>query len=253
MHVARLTFDLSAESDREQALHGMYGFLGALTQSGRILGREHATVEQDGRWHAFVMLPDAGSLDGAPTDPGLTAAYEHLVQTAVDTTIEVLGESPGTAPACVCPGRTWQMLRTNYLEMDSPLRCGDCFQPVPLYRIPTSESGELYELLGWETDYKACDTLYMNSATGEDFGLREMTAIDSSLAERGREICRWIEKATGTPTYYFLFRYLSVEEVIGEDDYLCPACGGAWKLQEKLRGHIEFKCDPCRLVSMTTG
>jgi len=130
---------------------------------------------------------------------------------------------------------------------ESPLSCGDCFRAVPLYRIPHTHGDEYADVLQWEADYKACDTLHMNIGTGERFGERQMFRHDSSLSRRGREICASISSLTGRPTYYYLCK-VRARSSAEEERRRCPNCNGQWKLGK--RWHLfDFRCDRCLLLS----
>lgn len=47
---------------------------------------------------------------------------------------EIIGEDPECAPVCQCHYSSSYILFTNYLSLESPLRCGDCLGIVPLYK-----------------------------------------------------------------------------------------------------------------------
>ena len=140
------------------------------------------------------------------------------------------------------------ILYTTYVSLESPIRCGDCFGGIPLYRLPATRDDEYGDIITWESDYKACDTLQMNCSTGERFGLSQLSKHDSSLAIRGREICNRITVTTGIPTYYYLLKS-SGKGLKAEQARKCPSCKGEWLLQEPLHGLFNFQCDGCRLLS----
>jgi predicted nucleic acid-binding Zn ribbon protein len=79
-----------------------------------------------------------------------------------------------------------------------------------------------------------------------------MADPNSKLAQDGRDLCRGLETATGLPTFYYLHRYWGRPK--GEEDRLCPGCGGKWRTGaatggKRLFWQFDFRCDPCRLVS----
>jgi predicted nucleic acid-binding Zn ribbon protein len=138
-------------------------------------------------------------------------------------------------------------LFTHYLNRESPLRCGNCFAPIPLYRIPHIQDEEYLDVHQWEADYKACDTLQMHIRTGERFGERQMFQHDSSLSRRGRELCVRIASLTRRPTYYYLHK-VRARSSAEEERRRCPNCNGQWKLGK--RWHLfDFRCDQCLLLS----
>ena len=119
----------------------------------------------------------------------------------------------------------------------------------PLYRIPRDRHGEQNDVMCWQSDYQACDTLQMNTATGDRFGTHQLSAVDSSLSVRGRAIARRIEEATKVPTYYYLYRYGGRSGAL-ERKRRCPGCGGAWLLRYGAwHDEFHFRCTRCRLLS----
>ena len=73
------------------------------------------------------------------------------------------------------------------------------------------------------------------------FTYRQLNNLDSQLSKIGLDICRELEKATNTPTYYYLFQS-------GKSKEKCPICGADWKLDNGNK-FIDYKCDRCRLVA----
>lgn len=138
------------------------------------------------------------------------------------------------------------ILFTGVVEEDSPLRSGDDFSPQSLENA-LGDPHLIDEVQRWEELYKACDRLVM---TGKDreFGYNEISNVASDLSAMGRETARAIEQHTRKLTYYYL--------TIGMDDPKaadgqrpCPSCGRPWRLPHRFHRLIDFKCDPCRLLS----
>ncbi|HHW4805782.1 TPA: DUF2310 family Zn-ribbon-containing protein, partial [Salmonella enterica] len=57
---------------------------------------------------------------------------------------------------------SWMLLYTSFLHSCSPLRCGDHFAPIPLYRLPAVANGDHKQIIKWQEDWEACDQLQMN-------------------------------------------------------------------------------------------
>jgi predicted nucleic acid-binding Zn ribbon protein len=92
------------------------------------------------------------------------------------------------------------------LTIESPLRCGNCFGIVPLYKIPkTYDDDEYYDIKCWEINYRARDSLQMNCRVGERFGMRQLSEYSSKLNKYGMDICKKIKKLTGKDVYYYLY------------------------------------------------
>ena len=218
--------------------------------NGQVLGKEFPIAEIDNVYQAFLMVPQPDALDAVHDNEYSKSARKKL-ETLTTLSVQILSQESESIDPCNCKKRLSLILYTNYVSLESPLRCGDCFGPIPLYVLKKQEMsrGELHDqIMSWQSDYEACDTLQMNCATGEKFGLREITRFDSSLSKRGREVCEVIENATQTPTFYYLLRYYGRSKK-AERERKCPSCGGDWLLEEKLLDLFDFKCDACRLLS----
>ena len=90
----------------------------------------------------------------------------------------------------------------------------------------------------------------MRSATNEWFGFRkeslnEISEVNSTLTKHGRYLAAEIEKESGIPTYYYLYR-VGGHSLESEQQRCCPQCGGDWTLDAPLFDVIYFKCDQCR-------
>lgn len=149
---------------------------------------------------------------------------------------------------CSCKKSDYYILITNYISISSPVDCGNCNQPVPLYRLPVYHDYGYMPILSWESNYISCDTLQMNCEVGEIWAMKQMWDAHSQLSKQGREICRRIEELTNTPTYYYLFNYRRIRHK-KDLERKCPVCNGEWILPQQLHNLFDFKCDKCRLVS----
>ncbi len=221
-----------------------------MRQNGQILGKEFPIVQSGQVLKSFALIPEADALGRSHDNKWAKRARADLVKKGLThLRVKVFGDDPTSRSPDACDAPDDYILYTDYLTLESPLRCGRCFDPVPLYHVPpTYDDSEFYNVKTWESDYQACDTLQMNCHTGERFGIKEMSEADSSLSRRGRGLCAAIEQGTGKPVYYYLFRYVRRTTREKEEARRCPVCGGAWFLDEPW--HIfDFKCEACRLVS----
>lgn len=249
MHTAELTFRFPGGHDVDEALEGVDTLLHALRMNGQALGREFPVARQGDEYHVYLMLPQPDSLEEAHRNKWVASAYERLSRLDLQScSVRLLGDEPEAAEPCDCDSRCSLILYTTCILLESSLRCGDCFGSVPLYAVPATVDDGFHDLISWQSDYRACDRLQMNCATGERFGLREMGRHDSSLSQRGRAICRTLEASLGIPVYYYLHRYRG-KGARYERERRCPSCGGEWLLDEKLHNLFDFQCRPCRLLS----
>ncbi|ANN18872.1 hypothetical protein SD37_26775 [Amycolatopsis orientalis] len=251
VHVIQLTFkkvSVLPVADEDARAGAISGLLGALRQNGQILGQDWPVFDTGPEYRAVVMVPEPVSLEPRLHNQWVRRGLDGLTPAGLDTPlVEVLGPDPGSAQPCTCREPGGYLLWTTYLHVESPLRCLDCFGPVPLYRIPPTDPSSYNLVMSWQSDYQACDTLQMNCSTLEYPGLTEMSGLRSSLTRRGRDICDRITESTGHPTYYYLFRYHGRRR--GEEQLSCPSCHRGWRLAEPLLDHFDFRCDHCRLLS----
>jgi predicted nucleic acid-binding Zn ribbon protein len=249
MYIAQVSLRVETREQEEQAEDVLDRLTSAYRSNGQALGREFPTFARDGAWHAIVMMPARDSLEPQRANHWVNWAWGQIASKGFsEPTISVLGEAPDSASECACTGRASYILYTTFLRLESCLCCGDCFRPVPLYAVPATYDREYYDVLCWQSDYQACDQLQMGCSTGERFALREMSQVDSSLSQRGREICGKIEAGTGLPVFYYLHRYRGKSKRF-ERERRCPGCGEPWLLEEPLHELFDFQCSPCRLLS----
>nr|WP_092072129.1 Zn-ribbon-containing protein [Dendrosporobacter quercicolus]NSL48661.1 Zn-ribbon-containing protein [Dendrosporobacter quercicolus DSM 1736]SDM37065.1 Predicted nucleic acid-binding protein, contains Zn-ribbon domain [Dendrosporobacter quercicolus] len=249
MFVAEITFIQQEEIENSDQIPAALEFLlGALRMNGQILGREYPIANRANEYRSYVLIPELVALNAERANSYVLDAIKQLKKLGIEYSWEIIGSEPECIPQCSCTQQTSFILYTTYLALEAPLRCGDCFGIVPLYRIPATKNDEYSDILSWESDYKACDTLQMNCSTGEKFGIAQLSKHDSSLSQRGIAICKQITAATGIPTYYYLLR-VSGRSKRSELKIKCPSCNDEWLLREPLHRLFDFQCDNCRLLS----
>lgn len=236
-----------SHTEPEAVSEAIDDLLDALRMNGQICGREWPIAVTAAGYVATALLPDEDALDAAHHNKYVRMSLQKLAQIGLGEPEFTVFEDLQGASACPCSQPQSYILYTNYILLESPLRCGDCFRPVPLYRIPPTYDDEYFNIVCWQSEYQACDRLHMNSATLERAATRQMSRLDSMLTQQGLEACRIIQEVTQIPAYYYLYRYHG-RSLRQERLRLCPSCGGEWLLPEKWH-KFHFKCDRCRLVS----
>jgi predicted nucleic acid-binding Zn ribbon protein len=248
MYLAEISFSLKQKFNREVVEDAIYSLLSSLRMNGQILGEEISIASKNQGYVAYQKLPLSNAMDIRNANKYVMKGFEKLKENGVSLSLSIIGEKVESDLICECKHRNSLLLFTNYLSIESPLRCGDCFGIIPLYQIPRTYDDEYYNIISWQSAYKACDGLQMGCAAGEQFGTREISRLDSSLSRRGIEICNQITDLTGMPTYYYLYLY-NDQKLAVEEKRKCPSCGGEWLLKEPLHDLFDFKCDQCRLLS----
>ena len=203
---------------------------GSRTGSSRRTGGMLA--HSDRQWRVFVGLPDATSLEAGHANVYAVKAIEELAAHGLSIReTHVLGSELLLGPSCTCERWASLVLFTNYLSRTSPVRCGTCFDPVALYRLPFTHDEEHLDVLQWAADYRACDTLQMHCTTGERFAEEQLARHDSSLSMQGREITRALSGLLKVPVYYYLLKSRGRSRGV-ELGRRCPSCTGSWRLDK---------------------
>lgn len=249
MFDAQLHFDLQPTADLDEVSDAVNRLLGALRMNGQVCGGEWPIVQGNASCATYVMLPVADALS-----PDHHSVYVREILAGVlaragvsEPRITILGEDLDGDRSCQCGTPPSYVLYTTYVSLETPVRCGGCFLPVPLYSLPKTNHDEYSDVISWQSNYQACDTLQMGCQVLERAATRELSRVDSTLSQEGLRICREWESSTGAPFYYYLYRY-GARSRARELARLCPGCGGSWRLEEPW--HLfDFKCDRCRLLS----
>jgi len=252
MFLARITFDTDDGSSRERdALsNAAECYLAALLKNGQIYG-EYLFAWSDGILAAYthVARPDA-------------LAERHHSEWAMSDLNSVI-KTFGQPPRCEIidddvPKRftswkrsTWFYLFTHAFDDASPICCGDTGRPIPLYLLPITQHTR-ESIYFWARSYNYHDNIWLGSAALEIPAYKQLADPISDLSVTGRELSADVERATKTPTFYFMHRYWGRND--GEAVRPCPVCGGKWHSSETATDRqpfhrFHFRCKRCRLVS----
>lgn len=219
-----------------------------LRMNGQVCGREWSLYLNNNHYIAVVLSPERHSLSPKFNGRFVTKNLEKLRENGVVTSNHVLGKNTQGADPCRCKNPSAYVVYTDYVSLESPVRCLDCFNPVPLYKLPTMPSEEYNELISWQSDYQACDGLQMNCSTLEKAATRQISDVQSSLSKSGRAHCQTLEKLVVKPFFYYLYR-AHARNLSAEKKHLCPSCKKPWYLETALHSLFHFKCDHCHLVA----
>ncbi|WP_199609307.1 Zn-ribbon-containing protein [Flocculibacter collagenilyticus] len=250
MYVVELNFECFEDTTINAVETAIRAYFDALRNNGQILGREFNTAMQEGVFVTRVVCPEQDSLHVDNNSAIVNHTINGLNTAGVlAPKIKVIGvelQSDHTDP---CTPPEFMILYTTFVHTCSPLRCGEHFSPVPLYRIPPIANGDHKRLLKWQEDWEACDQIQMNGANKVEFAaLNELSNLNTDLFRKGQDLCKRIKCLTGIPVYYYLYR-VGGESKESEHHRLCPSCNSEWKLPEPLHGIFDFKCDNCKLLS----
>lgn len=249
MLVAQIQFKIDNPENSEAQHDEIQSLLGTYRMDGHILGRESPVAKQPDQFIIFALIPADDAFDIATFNKYIQERLQKLSSVGLSQPIcTILGKDHSESSECVCKEPSAFILFTTYLTLQSPLHCASCFSPVPLYLTPRFPSKDFHDIISWQSDYQACDSLQMNCSTGERFATRQLSSYESSLTQRGLQICKEIGKLTGKAVYYYLYRGTSKSHK-KELERKCPHCGGEWLLKEPWHKLFDFRCDKCRLLS----
>jgi predicted nucleic acid-binding Zn ribbon protein len=249
METAQLLFRSHQLRNVGEAEDRLQEYLGALSHNGQILG-DSPMARVRGGYLVVASLPRRDALDDRVASKWVRRALRKLLTAGLQKPrVRCLGPEPESRAPCECRGRPFLVLFTNCLSDESPVRCGACFGPIPLYTLPVvSEVGNYQDLLRWQSTYQAMDWLHIGSGAGERYGHEQMARHDSALSKEGRELARSLEKRARRPVYYYLMKHYGSSDK-KERLRKCPSCKRAWLLRTPLHRIFDFRCSRCRLLS----
>ncbi len=249
MYAAQLSIPLGDYNNQPFLVQTLEMLLRAWSANGQVLGREHPIFLNHNDIIVTVIIPEEDSLDEAYNTESTRDLVNSLqLNDEKGLDIRLVGISPYATDACVCEEIDSYILYTNHASQASPVRCGNCSRPIPLYKAAPEVDGDRSYIINWQLSYQSCDTLHVNSIIGEQFSQRQVVQYDSPLSKEGREICKRIEEYTGKPTYYYLSKPTG-KSLKQEKKRSCPSCKQKWLLEEPWHDIFDFKCEPCRLLS----
>ena len=250
MYIQEISIEIKTNIDRNDIVDEFDLLIGFYRGSGQTQGRIESQYINENK---IVCLPFTLEKDS------LSEKYNNFyvnsqirkIEELCNSTIQfkTVGKSHESYESpCTCNIPEFYILITNYGSISSPLTCGTCNKPVPLYRLPHYYDYGYIPILSWETNYISCDRLQMNCEVGERWALNQLQNVNSQLSKQGFRICKKIEELTKIPTYYYLYNQKRVK---GDESLkLCPICLEKWNLKRQMFGSYDFKCDKCKIVSI---
>lgn len=250
MDTAQLFFRVRNTKNTEDALDKVQRYLAALLHNGQIIGDHTPMAEVRGGYLVTASLPETDALADRFANKWVRKRLRELAAVGVDRPkVTHLGSDPESRSPCRCRRRPFLVLFTTFLNAEPPLRCGACFGPIALYRVPAlNDAANHQDVLSWEATYQAMDWLFIGTGPGERFAHDQLSRFDSELSTDGRELARQLEKEARIPVYYYLSKHLGRSDQ-AERRRRCPSCGKAWLREEPLHRIFDFQCQRCRLLS----
>lgn len=217
--------------------------------NGQILGSEHVVASVPGGFRVFVRTPAKDALAKRHhSDFALQALRHTTSKSMAKMKARRIGRVPYSDRECPGHPQAGLILFADVYSVESPVRCAECFGPVPLYTMPPGKNGDRQEITWWASGYRNCHGLLSREGTAGAFARNELESPESGLSRSGLEICDRIGSATGRRTWYYLERAHSLDAA-AERERRCPRCGGEWLLTEQWHDRFDFRCERCALLS----
>lgn len=250
MYSLDIAFKILDKRNDDDASNAINRYLSSCRMNGQISDREWPIIYRDNSYIVNVMTPEKTSLNPKFDNDYVNNAKKELASFGLNKP-KILSSGKDIESSIVgkLDDSEYLILFTNFLSLESPIKSGKDFRPIPLYNLPKTYDKEYYDIICWQSDYKYCDELQMGCETGERFGTKEISDVESSLSKRGIKICKNISELVNIPCYYYLYKG-NGRSANTEANRTCPICGSEkWKLEEPLHSIFDFKCDKCRIVS----
>lgn len=250
MILANVTFGGPPKNTTEDLEDIAERYLGSLFQAGQICG-EYFLTWTNGRLNAHVALAGGGALSLRYHSDSGKQDLERIVAVFGRRPIWKMLDDNARQRSPSWKRSSFLYLFTHAWDWASPVCRGDDGAPIPLFLLPISfhQKADAYS---WQKSYRHHDSIWLGSAALEIPAYRQLADPDSELSQRGRELCRELESATGVPVFYYLMRYWG--RTPGEKDRRCPGCGRRWNVKKTADESerfckFDFRCERCRLVS----
>jgi predicted nucleic acid-binding Zn ribbon protein len=247
---AQLFFRVRNSNKDEETLDRVLWYLAALRHNGQIVGDDTPVAKVKGGYLVTTSVPDTTALADRFDNKWVRKHLRELAAVGVGRPkVTYLGTDPESRLPCKCRRRPFLILFTTSLHAEPPVRCGACFGPIGVYKLPdTNETDGRRGLLWWQDTYQAVDWLFIATGPGERFAHDQLSRYDSQLSAEGRDLARSLEKNVRLPVYYYLSKYFGRSDEM-ERKRKCPSCDRAWLLKEPLHRIFDFQCRRCRLLS----
>jgi predicted nucleic acid-binding Zn ribbon protein len=146
METVQIFFRVRSPRNVEEAIDKVYGYLAALLHNGQIVD-EHLMAKVRGGYLVVATLPETDALAERFGNKWVRRGLRQLATVGLDRPkVTHLGPDPEDRATCKCRTRPFLILFTTFLHVEPPVRCGACFGPIALYRLPASNEARIIRL-----------------------------------------------------------------------------------------------------------
>lgn len=244
MYLVRIDFQFDAAKGTFEEYVGEVGWLmAAYYRNGQQVRAPVQQWREGDILRVQALVPARDALSNRHGNAYVRSRLKELRRRSIAAPrVRNLGAMPESLSDCRCRRSGRFLLFASRSGEAPPVRCGDCFLAVPLYRLPyATNEDEHASLISWEREYQACEDLWFGGVAGEGFAYRQISSLKSKLTKFGRALCADLESKTGRPFYYPLFLYRRHQSP------RCPGCRAPWELETK-DWYYRYRCERCRLL-----
>jgi len=228
-------------------------YFNVLLNNGQVISGFELFAVDDDTICLTTVLPREDSLSDKNNNDYVKGRLEKL-QDFFDIELVREGANLEYHASCICEKPSWYFLYNEGNHGESPLVCGDCHKPVPLYEVPCIFNEKAHDtLLCWRQAKSAMNVLW-HYGLWDRFTYGQTALHNSKLNREGRKIGKALEKVLGAPVYYFIYYFC---EYCDDDEHciipkglpnriptVCPQCGGEW-----IDDNEFCKCVKCRIIT----
>lgn len=162
MFVCELMFECFENTTITKVEGAINGLMDALRFNGQVLGREFPLAMDDATFTVRGVCPEEQSLHPRNHSDFVNFCLKRLSEAGLlAPKVRLLGQDINSEHTAPPQQPSWQVLYTTYVHTCSPLRSGDDFMPIPLYRNPPTLNGDHKSVIKWQSEWQACDELQM--------------------------------------------------------------------------------------------
>ena len=194
MFKQKISISINSKFDKDKLFDEFEILMGNLCTTGQVISNYETPFVSGNELIAFQTTLETTSLSKKYFDE-YTAKRVNDLEKWCNSKLktEVIGKAiPEYKGVCKCKKSDFYILFTYAFNSSGFLDCGNCKKVVPIYKLKQLTYNDRYEMLSWETNYKACDDLQLGCTVGEKWATKQMSDPNSQLSKQGIDIARLV-------------------------------------------------------------
>lgn len=221
-------------------------YLSTLVKNGQIMSN-YSIIKSNKKYIVYCTISDITTLSEKYNNEYTNMALKYL-----NIFFEIIGDNLYFYEDCSYSNSSWYLLYSDYESSndESPLKCGDCGNDIPLYKTPyLFGEKEHLTLLNYQKLYACVDTIWMESLS-DRYSKNQLTNTGSALVKQGLKIRQELEAKLNKPVYLFVRKPIGGLFDFKNNNFeidVCPICKE--KLDPSLNQDLCGKmCHHCRIA-----